>query len=91
MCLVLRVFLLLLVCCKLAAHYPDFDPCQRDPGLRQALQVKRRIGISVCRGDGDKTGGREGYARELFLEQQGSSVSCGIVTFVGGSRGIGIS
>ena len=37
----------------------DFDACQRDPGLRQALQVKRRIGISVCRGGGDETGGRE--------------------------------
>ena len=69
MCLVLRVFLLLLVFCKLAAHYPDFDPCQRDPGLRQALQVKRRIGILVCSDWKDKTVRRGEYARELFLEQ----------------------
>ena len=69
----------------------DFDPCQRDLASRRILQVKRRIGISVCRGCGDKTVGRGEYARELFLEQEGSSVSCRIVTCVRGSREIGIS
>ena len=71
--------------CKLAAHY-------RFRSLpKGSQQVRRRIRISVCNGWGDKTVRRGEYARELFLEQKGSSVSCRKLTFVRGSRGIGIS
>ena len=70
---------------SLAAHY-------RFRSLpKGSHQVRRRIGISVCRGC-ERQDCEEGeYARELFLEQQGSSVSCRIVTFECGSTGIGIS